>query len=128
MPKFAVSIDAADHYSVKDGKVRAIIRSKYTYGELVRGRAIVLMRPTNYWSALRGTDTIAKLIEINGKGVVEFHITDDLQIAIDESKRSMSYTLTATVIDSLTGEASQPVCCVVRVYNCDSYSVAVVNK
>lgn len=107
MPKFVVSIDTADHHSVKDGKVRAIIRSKYTYGELVRGRAIVNMRPTNYlaWSSIRGTDTVTKTIEINGKGVVEFHIADDLHISTDEYKRSLTYALTAIVIDGLTGDS-----------------------
>lgn len=99
----------ADHHTVKDGKVRAIIRSKYTYGELVRGRAFVNIRPTNYlaWTALRGNGIVAKTIEINGKGAVEFHIADDLHIDIDEYKRTTSYLLTAIVVDDLTGELNK---------------------
>lgn len=106
LPKFDVTIDSSEHFSVKDGKVRAIIRSKYTYGKLVKGRAVVTMRPTNYlaWSSLRETESIAKTITIDGKGTVEFHIADDLHISGDEYRRSISYALTATVIDDLTGD------------------------
>lgn len=106
LPKFDVTIDSSDHFNIKDGKVRAIIRSKYTYGKLVKGRAIVSMRPTNFlaWSSLRETDSITKTITIDGKGTVEFHISDDLHIPTDEYRRSISYALSATVIDELTGD------------------------
>lgn len=105
LPKFDITIDSSEHFNIKDGKVRAIIRSKYTYGKLVKGRAIVSMKPTNYlaWSSLRDTDTIAKTVDINGKGTVEFLISDDLHIPSDEYRRSISYALTATVIEDLTG-------------------------
>lgn len=105
LPKFDVKIDSAAHFNVKDGKLRAIIRSKYTYGKLVKGRATVTVKPTNYlaWSTRRESDTIAKTIPIDGKGTIEFDITDDLHIQPDEFKRSTSYLLNVVVVEELTG-------------------------
>lgn len=105
MPKFDVVIDSPKHFNVKDGIVRAIIRSKYTYGKLVKGRAIVMAKPTNYfaWSTRRESDLIAKTIPIDGKGTVEFTIGEELHVTTDEFKRSVSYVITAVVIEDLTG-------------------------
>lgn len=106
LPKFDVKIDSSDHFNVKDGKVRAIIRSKYTYGQLVKGRATITVKPTSYlaWSTRRDTDTIAKTIPIDGKGTIEFDITDDLHIQSDEFKRSTAYALSVVVVEDLTGK------------------------
>lgn len=105
LPKFDVKIDSSNHFNVKDGKIRAIIRSKYTYGKLVKGRATVTVKPTSYlaWSTRRETDTIAKTIQIDGKGTIEFDITDDLHIQPDEFKRSTTYALSVVVVEHLTG-------------------------
>lgn len=107
LPKFDVKIDSSEHFNVKDDKVRAIIRSKYTYGKLVKGRAVVTVKPTSYlaWSTRRETDTIAKTIPIDGKGTIEFDITDDLHIQPDEFKRSTTYALSVVVVEELTGMA-----------------------
>lgn len=107
MPNFEVKIDSSDHFNVKDGKVRAIVRAKYTYGKLVKGRAIVTIKPTSYlgWSTRRDSDAIAKSIKVDGKGAIEFDILDDLQIQSDEFKRSTSYAVTAVVVEDLTGNA-----------------------
>lgn len=106
LPKFEVLIDSSEHFNVKDGKVRAIVRSKYTYGKFVKGQATITIRPTNYlaWSTRRGSNSIAKTVAIDGKVAVEFDIADDLHIPIDEFKRSTSYSLTAVVVEELTGD------------------------
>lgn len=105
LPKFDVKIDSSNHFNVKDGKVRAIIRSKYTFGKLVKGRATVTVKPTSYlaWSTRRETDAIAKTIQIDGKGTIEFDITDDLHIKPDEFKRSTTFALSVVVVEHLTG-------------------------
>lgn len=105
LPKFDVKIDTSEHFNVKDGKVRAIIRSKYTYGKLVKGRATVTVKPTSFiaWSTRRETDTVAKTIPIDGKGTIEFDITDDLHIQPDEFKRSATYALSVVVVEEFTG-------------------------
>lgn len=100
-----MKIDSSNHFNVKEGKVRAIIRSKYTYGKLVKGRATVTVKPTSYlaWSTRRETDTITKTIPIDGKGTIEFDITDDLHIQPDEYKRTTTYALSVVVVEDLTG-------------------------
>lgn len=105
LPNFDVKIDSSEHFNVKDSKIRAIIRSKYTYGKLVKGRATVTVKPTSYlaWSTRRETDTVAKTIPIDGKGTIEFDITDDLHIQPDEFKRSTTFALSVVVVEELTG-------------------------
>lgn len=105
LPKFDVKIDSSDHFNVKDSQVRAIVRAKYTYGKLVKGRATITVKPTSFlaWSTRKETDTIAKTIPIDGKGTIDFDITDDLHIHPDEFKRSTSYALSVVVVEHLTG-------------------------
>lgn len=109
LPKFEVKIESPDHFNVKDGKIRAIVRAKYTYGKFVKGRAIVTIKPTTYlaWSTRREIDAIAKSVKVDGKGSIEFDILDDLQIQMDEFKRSTSYVLNAVVVEDLTGETKK---------------------
>lgn len=110
LPKFDVKIDSSDDFNVKDTKVRAIIRAKYTYGKLVKGRATITVKPSNYvaWSTHREADTIAKTIPIDGKGTIEFDITDDMHIQPDEFKRSRSYAMSVVVVEHLTGIQFSP--------------------
>lgn len=105
LPKFEVKIDSDEHFNVKYGKIRAIIRSKYTYGKYVKGEALVSLMPTSYfaWSSRPNGDAIIKRIKIDGKGTVEFDIVDDLDIKADEYLHSVTYTLKAVVVEELTG-------------------------
>lgn len=104
LPKFDVSIDAVKDFSIKDGKVRAIIRSKYTYGQLVKGEAIVSLTQSQYWWSPIQHDTVIKTIPIDGKGTVEFDIEHDLKVDMDtKAGNRFYYDLKATVIEGLTG-------------------------
>ncbi|XP_055306081.1 CD109 antigen-like isoform X2 [Sitodiplosis mosellana] len=97
LPNFDVTIDSPNDFSAKDGKLRAIIRSKYTYGKLVKGEAIVsLTRSDSYW---KNSDSVLKTIPINGKGTVEFNL---VAVEFTNYKRSHTYELRATVIEELT--------------------------
>lgn len=97
LPTFDVSIDSSNDFSAKDGKIRAIIRSKYTYGKLVKGEAIVSLTQTTPDSIDgRIPDSILKTISINGKGTVEF----DLPVLT--SYPTYGYELKATVIEEWT--------------------------
>lgn len=103
LPKFDVSIDSPNDFSAKDGKVRAIIRSKYTYGKLVKGEAIVSLTPKSYygyWHSPEKSDTQVKTIPIDGKGTVEF---DSIKLSFSPYYDTQSIELTATVIEELTG-------------------------
>lgn len=105
LPKFSVEIDSPVHYHVKDGKIRAIIRSKYTYGKFLKGEAIVSITPLSFhaWIAQPKVDAIVKTIKIDGKGTAEFDIMEDLKPPLDNDQRDASYELRAVVIEELTG-------------------------
>lgn len=105
LPKFDVTIDSSDHFNVKDGKIRAIIRSKYTYGKFVKGDAIVSITPISYyaWSARPNGDAIVKTIKIDGKGTIEFDILNDLEAQLDDFQQDIAYKMQAVVIEELTG-------------------------
>lgn len=106
LPKFDVTIDSPTEFSAKDGKIRAIIRSKYTYGKLVKGEAIVSLTPkptyTYYHRQPEHKDSILKTVPINGKGSVEFDVENDLKLDFSEYVRIRSFELQATVIEELT--------------------------
>lgn len=106
LPKFDVTIDSPTEYSAKDGKIRAIVRSKYTYGKLVKGEAIVSLTPKRTYSyGRRGNenqDSILKTVPIDGKGSVEFDIENELKLAFNEYNHIRGYDLKATVIEELT--------------------------
>lgn len=106
LPKFDVTIDSANDFSAKDGKIRAIIRSKYTYGKLVKGEAIVALTTLSRYSYYRTPDaelgSVLKTIPINGKGTVEFDLEKDLKVEFSEYANSRNYELRATVVEELT--------------------------
>lgn len=107
LPKFDVMIDSPNDFSAKDGKIRAIVRSKYTYGKLVKGEAIVSLTPIQSYSYYsmeqRHRGTVLKTIKIDGKGTVEFDVENDLRIEFTDYTRSRNYDLKAVVIEELTG-------------------------
>lgn len=110
MPKFDVTIDSATAFSAKDGKIRAIVRSKYTYGKLVKGEAVVSLTPVRSYRFYRqrytteSGDTIIKTIPIDGKGAVEFDVDSELGLLYSpENQYRREYEIRATVIEELTG-------------------------
>lgn len=106
LPKFDVSIDSPTDFSAKDGKIRAIIRSKYTYGKLVKGEAIVSLTPVNSYSYYRmehDRNSVIKTIPIDGKGTVEFDVDNELKVEFTHYTRTQNFDLKATVIEELTG-------------------------
>lgn len=104
LPTFDVTIDSATDFSFKDSKVRAIVRSKYTYGKFVKGEAIVSLTPKSYYyRSDPEPSSVIKTVPIDGKGSVEFDVNNDLKLEFDKYTSSQDYTLRATVIEELTG-------------------------
>lgn len=106
LPKFDVTIDSQSQFSARKGKIRAIIRSKYTYGKLVKGEAIVsLTQSNNYdcYSSSSDASAIIKTIKVDGKGTVEFDVDEDIRPDFKDYCNKYTYDLKAVVIEELTG-------------------------
>lgn len=104
MPKFSVEIDSPAHFYVRDGKIRTIIRSKYTYGQFVKGRTVVTLTPASFhtWSQGPKTKDIIKAAQFDGKKTIEFDILEDLDAQLNEEQRNAVYEMRAVVFEELT--------------------------
>ncbi|XP_031621506.1 CD109 antigen-like [Contarinia nasturtii] len=103
LPKFEVTIDSPADVSAKNGKIRVIIRSKYTFGKLVKGEAVVSLTPKNHFRRrIDNTEGVLKTINVDGKGTVEFDIDNELRTRFSEGE-TREYELKAIVIEELTG-------------------------
>uniref|UniRef100_A0A6E8VWT3 CD109 antigen n=1 Tax=Anopheles coluzzii TaxID=1518534 RepID=A0A6E8VWT3_ANOCL len=103
LPKFEVTVESPGITTFKDGKVKAIIRSKYTYGKPVKGEATVSVSPEfqfNYVQPFAKDVITRKVIPIDGKGSVEFDLREDIHLEGDYSR---NIVIEAVVEEELTG-------------------------
>lgn len=113
LPKFEVSITTDNDVCFKDGKVRATVKAKYTFGKLAKGKATVMAKVENYhherWGGRQSLEgrlkAVSKTVEVDGKNFVEFDFKNDLRIT--DHSRECSITLTATYKDDLSGKDGQ---------------------
>ncbi|XP_031631360.1 CD109 antigen-like [Contarinia nasturtii] len=103
LPLFDVIIDSPSEFSAKNDKIRAIVRSKYTYGKFVKGEATVSLSSTSQNAAMKRRNEIIKTIPIDGKGTVEFDVENDLKEMFTKTESKKSFELKARVIEELTG-------------------------
>uniref|UniRef100_A0A2M4A166 CD109 antigen n=2 Tax=Anopheles triannulatus TaxID=58253 RepID=A0A2M4A166_9DIPT len=103
LPKFEVTIESPGITTFKDGKVKVIVRSKYTYGKPVKGQATVSVMPEFRFHYVqpdaKGVVT-RKVIPIDGKGSVEFDLRDEVQLQGDYAR---NVVFEAIVEEDLTG-------------------------
>ncbi|XP_053673860.1 thioester-containing protein 1 allele R1-like [Anopheles nili] len=103
LPKFEVTVESPGITTFKDGKVKAIIRSKYTYGKPVKGEATVSVSPEfrfHYVQPFAKDVITRKVIPIDGKGSVEFDIREELRLEGDYTR---NVVIEAVVEEELTG-------------------------
>ncbi|XP_037921191.1 CD109 antigen-like isoform X10 [Hermetia illucens] len=101
LPKFEVIVDAEKHAYFEDGKIRATIRAKYTYGKPVKGTAEVTVAPKHSYMFASGAaiqGETKKTVPIDGKAPVEFELLFDRKNDWDKQM-----TVTAVVEEKLTG-------------------------
>lgn len=105
LPKFDLKIDAPNDISIKDGKLRAIIQAKYTYGKMVKGKAIVslCLEAARSFYASDSLSKVIKTVPIDGKGTVEFNFETDLTEPIMQFHVTRVFNLTVTFVEELTG-------------------------
>lgn len=103
LPKFDVTIDTPKHQYYKEGKIRATIRTKYTYGKAVKGEVTVSVYPKTYGSfqPLISNLITRKVHNINGKVFVEFDVKDELNFNEDYEQ---TIAIEAVVEEELTGK------------------------
>ncbi|KAG5667286.1 hypothetical protein PVAND_015272 [Polypedilum vanderplanki] len=106
LPKFEVSIDANPDANFKDGKIRATVKAKYTFGKIAKGNATVTaeVSPRYRWWGHRQEDIkkVSKTVKVDGKEFVEFDIKEDL--GMEEGSYLRHVTLTASFTEELSGK------------------------
>lgn len=101
LPKFEVTIDANPNANFKDGKIRATIRAKYTFGKIAKGNATVTAEVVNIrWWRQESENKVSKSVEVDGKKPVEFEIDEELGIKDKQGERTVK--LFATFKEELT--------------------------
>ncbi|CRL02685.1 CLUMA_CG015756, isoform A [Clunio marinus] len=108
LPKFEVKLDANPDANFKDGKIKATIKAKYTFGKAVKGQGTVTARVMPYhsydWFYSPQNDQpeikVSKAIEVDGKKVVEFDIANELGLKKDDGR---DVELFVTFKEEMTG-------------------------
>lgn len=107
-------IDSAEHFTLKDGKINAIINANYTYGKKLRGKAIISVkdtykfggggcfgfgqgagggrnrslfgskRPNEDGNNDQESSLVSRTIDIDGRAAVDFDIKNELKFDIDQ--------------------------------------------
>ncbi|CAD6999792.1 unnamed protein product [Ceratitis capitata] len=111
LPKFEVTIETAKDVAIPDGLIKVTVRSKYTYGKSVKGKASVSIKPIYHFYGMPTEPEANKTIDVDGKGHVEFDLGKDLGISsertyvpplkvlaiMEEELTGNTYNATATV-------------------------------
>lgn len=99
-----VEIDAPTHFSSRADKVCAAIRSRYSYGEPVRGTAIVTMKEVQGLFLAHDIDTdnlLTKTVSVDGKASVAFDIQIDSKLDFRGYSEPRVFEIVATVVEEL---------------------------
>ncbi|XP_055540110.1 thioester-containing protein 1 allele R1-like isoform X6 [Wyeomyia smithii] len=103
LPKFEISVESPGITTFKDGKVKAIIRAKYTYGKPVKGEATVSAYPDfgfHYVQPFERDVITRKTVPVDGKGSVEFDLRDEIKL---DGEYTRKIVIEAVVEEELTG-------------------------
>lgn len=95
LPKFELTIDANPHSNFQDGKIRANINAKYTFGKIAKGNA-TLTATVDSWNPVK----VSKSVQVDGQKPVEFDIANELKLRKNFGERTVK--LFATFVEELT--------------------------
>lgn len=93
LPKFELTIDTSPDANCMDDKIVATVKAKYTFGKIAKGNATI---------TAKGSRTVTKTIEVNGKKNVEFDLKEELGIVKSHSECTVD--LFATFTEELSGK------------------------
>lgn len=99
LPKFEVTVTAPKDLTYSDSSFRLNINAKYTYGENVKGTALVSIT-SQAWSPTAVAPIIERKVEINGNGYVEFQMAE---LKVSPQHWQDTFNVKASLTESLTG-------------------------
>ena len=102
LPKFEFSIDANPDANFKDGKIRATVKAKYTFGKTAKGNATITAIRNGRTDHYDNLKQVTKTISVVGKKHVEFDIEGEL--GITDKSREHTVSLRATFTEELSGK------------------------
>lgn len=115
LPKFEATIESPDHFCIEDGKVRVVVRAKYTHGKPLKGTAIVTVTEEDNFGYFRyrkeslekkQEQLVQKSFAIDGQETVEFDIKNELKFDRnddDSFSDVKNFKIKIQVTESLTG-------------------------
>ncbi|XP_073828057.1 CD109 antigen-like [Musca autumnalis] len=101
LPKFTVEIETDKEVAILDKVVKILLRSKYTYGKPVKGKATVTLTNKSHFSN-KPVEAVEKTLDINGKGQVEFDLMDDLNFENYLDQYMPEFNVEATMTEAIT--------------------------
>jgi len=107
LPKFELLLDV-EPANYKDGKIRATVKAKYTFGKFAKGTAVVTatVDRTIYTFHRRGSadkndiTTVTKQVDVDGKKFVEFDMESELKM--NNSRYDHIVVLKASFMEEIT--------------------------
>ncbi|KAL7015211.1 hypothetical protein ACKWTF_016343 [Chironomus riparius] len=105
LPKFELTMDT-EPANFKDGKIRATVKAKYTFGKFAKGTATVTAEVyRSHYSReeqklIDESIRVSKQLDVNGKKFVEFDVINELKM--NQSRYERFVTLTATFVEELS--------------------------
>lgn len=102
LPQFVVNVDTKNDVSQDEGAMQLVISANYTFGEYVKGKAVITARVYDPVYPKIIQQTVSKAINVDRKATVEFGIKKDLQIFNEIRRYDVVYEVVFE--DVLTGQ------------------------
>lgn len=114
LPKFEVTVIGPKAATYADGELTINVKAVYTYGENVKGVAVVVISRNNYWDPTPQPPIAQKQVDINGNAVAQFKMDSELKISSQNWQDD--FKVTASVTEALTGSVNQIYKTIIDVY------------
>ncbi|XP_058056819.1 CD109 antigen-like [Anopheles bellator] len=103
LPTFDVTVKSSGYTTVEDESLLVTVNAKYTYGKPVAGELTVTVKAQqqqHLFGNCTPTNLCQKVVQTDGKSVVEFHLRDELKL---ETMHIRDFLVEAEVREQLTG-------------------------
>lgn len=125
LPRFSVEVISKSHVALREGSVRLLISGKYTFGELVKGKAVVTATVYDSGYPDIGNKIPSQAFDIVTTRTVEFNIKRDLKIF--NSIRPYDVVFNVEFTEDLSGQKNS-IEVSVRISDAADYSLYLTRK